>query len=108
MNHNAIIQHESELEYRRRNYVLHLVDDLHFSSLNHDDHVLGLNGYCLDAPSEIPAGCMEKGFSRPLMQSVERGVTLAEKAVREGEAGRIIAEILAEDLSNTQPSKNED
>ena len=108
MNHTAIIEHESGLEYRRRSYVLHLLDDLHFSILNHGDHVLGINGYCLDAPRSIPAGGTEKGFSRPSMQSVERGLTLADKKVREHEAGRIIAEILAEESGNTQPQKGRD
>ena len=108
MNHKAIIQHESGIEYQRRNYVLHLLDDHHFSSLNGGGHALGLNGYCLDAPRSMPAGCTEQGHLHPAMQSVERGVTLAEKKAREREVGRIVSEIIAEVRRTMQAPKGED
>jgi hypothetical protein len=32
------------------------LDDAHFNAMNIDEHVLALNGYCLDALDQIPAG----------------------------------------------------
>lgn len=58
MNHAAIVEFESNLRLQHSRYILHRLDDSHFDALNPCGHVLGLNGYCLDAPDEMPAGSM--------------------------------------------------
>ena len=97
MNHAAIVQHESQQPYRNRNYVLALLDDRHFDALNTDNHVSDLNGYCLDALDEIPAGCMRQFVRWPAQGYVTRGVSLAEQQKRDAVAERLIAELMAEE-----------
>lgn len=58
MNHAAIVAFEGDSRLTHSRYILHQLDDAHFDALNPDGHVLGLNGYCLDAPDEMPAGSM--------------------------------------------------
>ena len=96
MNHKTIVQYEGDKQYEKRSCVLHLVCDEHFVALNPDAHVLGLNGYCLDALSEIPAGAVEKGYNRPSQQSCRRGIPLAEWQAARAAADEIISEILRE------------
>lgn len=96
MNHAAIVAEESERTYRQRSFMLAKLDQRHFDALNHDGHVLGLNGYCLDAMSEVPAGCMKTASRWPAQHYALRGVSLAEQQAREALAARLIAEILAE------------
>lgn len=58
MNHQGIVAFESDSRLQHSRYILHRLDDSHFNALNPGGHVLGLNGYCLDAPDEMPAGSM--------------------------------------------------
>lgn len=99
MNHTSICDHESMRPYRQRAYQIHKIDMDHFEALNKGGHVLSLNGYCLDAIDEIPAGCMDQFMNRPAQHHVRRGVSLAEQQEMEAYASKLIAEVLAE----TQP-----
>lgn len=94
--HAAIVQAESERFYDRRRYIMWQLDDRHFEALNPGGLVLDLNGYCLDALEEVPAGCMTSCARMPTMHVNERGVSEAERRKRDEIAKRIVAEILAE------------
>ena len=99
MNHQAVIQSESERPYGNRQYILGRVDRSTFDALNQGGHVLALNGYCLDAIDELPAGCMRKCIGRPGQHYVIRGVSLKEQEDREALAQQLIDEILKEERS---------
>lgn len=98
MNHQSIVAHESERIYRHRAYILARLDDRHFSALNEEGHVLGLNGYCLDALDYLPAGGMRAdkiGYhSHGQQTEAVRGRTTDEIRKREVLAAQLIAEIL--------------
>lgn len=118
MNHAAIVEAESTRIYGNRNYVLHLLDDRHFCALNQtpvwrDEHgtlhekapapILALNGYCLDALDESPAGCMQASFpnmkqwrSSGFQVFTVRGCTHQELVDRAELAEQLINEILKE------------
>jgi len=102
MNHAAIIAAESERPYQNRAYTLGLIDQRHFDALNPGGLVLSLNGYCLDALDELPAGCMCQFVRHPAQHYVTRGVSLAEQQDREALAKQLIAEILAEEAANKE------
>lgn len=97
MNHKAIVQHESERPYTQRTFQCWKLDRYHFDALNTGGTVLDLNGYCLDALDEIPAGCMRPIAWRPAQHYVVRGVSLAEQQALEALADELIAEIIAEE-----------
>lgn len=97
MRHTAITHRESERPYKNRSYVSSDLDDRHFDALNEDDHVFGLNGYCLDALDEIPAGGMRHAPMWPAQTFAVRGMSLAELQERDALAEQLIAEILAEE-----------
>lgn len=123
MNHAAIVQAESERIYSNRNYVLHLLDGMHFAVLNQtqvwrDEHgtlhevapapVLALNGYCLDALDESPAGGMqsaEKNLQHWRRQGYQlftvRGLLLQDLVDRAALAEQLINEILKEEHAQT-------
>lgn len=112
MNHTGIVEHESERVYRERAFILHKLDDQHFEALNPEGHVLGLNGYCLDALDHMPAGGMEEDAPGPVFHSrgysnrgrqleICRGLTMENIREREALAARLIAEILAEEAHTT-------
>ena len=124
MNHTAHVIAEATLPYRNRSYVLHLIDERHFEALNQtpvyrDVHgtlheaapapVQALNGYCLDALDESPAGSMQatceknpQPWRRGGRQTcTERGSTLAELQERATLLELLINEILTEDASGT-------
>lgn len=114
MNHKAIVQAESERPYSNRNYVLHELDERHFTALNQspakqNEHghwvelapaaVIFINGYCLDALDESPAGAMQRGMPgsrRGFQLYTVRGLTLQDLEDRAELAEKLIAEILAE------------
>lgn len=124
MNHAAIVEHESGRVARLRCYVLHCLDDRHFAAMNsapvrRDEHgylvdagpsaVDFFNGYCLEAPHEMPAGGMHsyppdeyhraRGPGRAVagaMIYTERGLTLDDIRERDAFVEKIVAEILAE------------
>jgi len=100
MNHASIIEHEAERPYRNRSNIMHKLDTLHFHHLNTGDHVLTLNGYCLDAIDEIPSGSMRPMFERPSQAYMVRGFDAAEILAREVLAEKLIAELLAEEAGN--------
>jgi hypothetical protein len=128
MNHKAILDAESRRLYENRNFVLHLLDDRHFDALNQtpvyrDEHgelhekepapVLALNGYCLDALDESPAGAMQSAeknlrywrtFGYQLY--TVRGLTLADLMNRAALAEQLIAEILAERREEDQKASS--
>ena len=95
--------------YQHRSYVLHLIDNEHFTALNRTpvEHlpdgswrelapapVLALNGYCLDAPGEIPCG----GMCAPgAMLRMPRGMTSHDILVIEQYLEQCINEILHEE-----------
>lgn len=58
MIHSQLVHVLGVRPYQERSYCLHLLDDQVFNLLNVDDHVLGVNGYCLDALEDLPVGCM--------------------------------------------------
>jgi hypothetical protein len=108
MNHASIIKHEAERAYRQRAYVLADIDQRHFDALNHDDHVLGLNGYCIDALDYMPAGGMQADTPVPVFHARShgergrqsecvRGMTISDIRERETLAARLIAEIIGTD-----------
>lgn len=97
MNHAGIVQHESERPYVHRAYVgVYGIDHATFEALNPGGHVLALAGYCLDAPDEIPAGCMRQSGRLPAQHYVGRGVSLKEQQALEAIAQRLL-EIFAEE-----------
>lgn len=100
MNHRAIVAHESARLASHRGYALSELDPRVFAALNPDGHVLGLNGYCMDAPEYLPTGCMTSCCDMPTMQTIERGTTMAQQRAREALAERLIAEILAEEAAS--------
>lgn len=105
--HEAIVAAESMRFYERRRYTMYQVDDRHFHALNPDGHILGLNGYCLDAIEEIPAGGMSSCARMPTIQTVVRGTDWSYALQREREdfANRLIDEILAEaKVASTKPA----
>lgn len=110
--HQALVQDRGRQEYRNRAYISHLLDDRHFHELNRTPaqqlpsgswvelgpaHVLGLQGYCLDAPTYMPSGSMQackvSGFARNEMAIIERGVSLAEAQERERLMDELVAEL---------------
>lgn len=97
MNHAAIVANESLRLYRLRSYILSDLDDRHFEALNEGDHVVVLNGYCLDALDQTPRGSMSNCARWPSMDFNTRGMSWAEHKEREALAERLIAEILAEE-----------
>lgn len=99
MNHASLIEHQGAQLYRDRAYILSVLDQRHFDAFNPAGQVLGLNGYCLDAPDELPAGCMSDFASIPMQYTVQRGQSLEERQEIEALADRLIAEILAEEAS---------
>ena len=99
MNHQAIVQSESERSYSNRQYILGCIDQSTFDALNPGGHVLALNGYCLDAIDELPAGCMRKCIGGPGQYYVSRSVSLKEQNDRCTLAKRLIDEILKEEQS---------
>lgn len=118
MNHAAIVDAEATRIYNNRNYILHLLDDRHFCALNQtpvwrDAHgelhekapapILSLNGYCLDALDESPAGAMQaeakttqRGIVRGFQLFTVRGLTATDLQDRAALAERLINEILKE------------
>lgn len=97
MNHPSIIEHESMRLYRNRSYILSDLDDRHFEALNTDGHVIGLNGYCIDALDDVPSGSMTWIARWPAINFVDRESTFVEREVREALAKQLVAEILAEE-----------
>lgn len=101
MNHKAICQHEGERLYRLRAYMSHQLDNSVFEGLLNGGHDLGMQGYCLDALDEHPAGSMHADTSRyrptPYQGHTVRGLTLADLQAREALASELVAQILAEE-----------
>jgi hypothetical protein len=96
MRHAGImLEHESARPYRNRGYVLTQLDLRHFVALNPGNQVSALNGYCLDALDEIPAGCMTQFVGRPAQHYVCRGISLAEQQERNALAKKLVADVLA-------------
>lgn len=100
VNHRSVCDHEAGRFYGHRNYVLGCLDQGHFDALNPGGHVLGLNGYCLDAIDPVPAGCMTSCARMPTMYVNDRGVSEVERQERNALAARLIAEILEEESGN--------
>lgn len=97
-NHKGVIEEESTRPYKTRAFALiGQLDDQHSQS--------GMNGYCLDALNELPAGGMvadamaanPQWRSWPRAIRLERGVSLQEVRERERIAENLINEILAEE-----------
>ena len=97
MNHPSIITYESERPYSLRSYILGSLESAHADAACECAMLHGLNGYCLDALDEIPAGSMVPIFERPAQAYAVRGMTHAELMEREALAEQLIAEILAEE-----------
>lgn len=97
MNHASIVAAESERLYSHRNYVLGRLDQRHFDALNPGAHVLGLNGYCLDALDDTPMGCMVGCARYPAQAFTARGLSWADMEQRRALAERLVAEILLEE-----------
>ena len=64
VNHMHRVEVHSLMKYKTRGTVYRHLDDETFHSLNVGGFILDLNGYCLDAPDEIPTGSatIEHGF----------------------------------------------
>lgn len=89
--HASITRHQGDQAYRNRGYITSRLDDRHFEELLHGGFDLDLNGYCLDALDQIPAGCMNSHSGRPVQTLVTRGITLREQLAID----EMIADILA-------------
>lgn len=99
MNHAAIIEHEAARPYTQRTTLYSDLDQRHFDALNPGGQIIVLWGYNLDALSEIPAGSMRQCGRLPAQHFVIRGRSLAEQQKLEALAERLVAEILAEELT---------
>lgn len=103
MNHQAIIQHEGERLYRLRAYVSHQLEESVFLGLLDGGHDMGLQGYCLDALDEHPAGSMHADTSRyrptPYQGHTVRALTWQDLQEREALACELVAQILAEEAA---------
>lgn len=97
LDHARVVQYESELPYKQRNYVLAKIDDRHFEALVEGSHDLALNGYCLDALELLPAGCMVQGWRHPRQLCVRRGTVPQELREREAAFAQLIAEIIEDE-----------
>lgn len=118
MNHAAIVDCESTRVYQNRNYISSKLDGTVFAILNQtpvwrDERgtlhevapapILALNGYCLDAPDELPAGGMQGAAAddswfkgRGFQLHTERGRTLKELEDRATLIERLVNKIIAE------------
>mgnify|MGYP003345043247 CR=1 FL=1 len=97
----AVVE-EGRRIYANRNYMLRRLDAVQFAQMNQDGHTIGLCGYCLDAPDDIPAGSMKSGGGWPLQSNTVRGMTAAELDERNRLADELIAEILREERCKQQ------
>ena len=94
MNYIAKITEESERPYANRNRVSGFLDVDY--TIQHGEYIFGVNGYCLDALDELPAGCMTTFLSTPAQKYVSRGRSIAEAVDREELAKKLIAELQQE------------
>lgn len=99
--HRNIVEFESSQTYRNRSYISHKLDSGHFEALNTDGHATTLNGYCLDALDDLPAGGMESFVNRPAQIRNSRGYSAQEIRERNDLAEKLIDEILAEEHEET-------
>lgn len=92
--------------YHHRDYVAHKLSDAAFAVLNKAGWAalsVSVSG-CLDAPESIPTGCM-RGFSGRdgmryvTMDTIDRGLSQAERERREEISRRLIDEVLAEEAA---------
>lgn len=112
MNHKSIVQHEGDRVYRIRSYQSGQLDRRVFTPLSSGDHSNGLNGYCLDAVDEVPAGGMRSAWTTSMhdhpinaghQQHITRGVLMAELREIDEVAQQIISWILTEVTTTTKP-----
>lgn len=111
MNHKAIVEHECELIYNHRRYILHHIDDHYFEALNWNGHIDSLNGGSLDALDYLPQGCMlandpqhyrinRDGAVAGRQGQIERGVLWEDELARRATTNEIISEVLAQCMSS--------
>lgn len=106
-NHRGVVQHQSELQYRQRSYILGDLDDATFKALNDGEGVNYLNGYCLDALEMLPCGSMKCGYPLPYenrrgawaghQSAIPRGLSLAEFQEQQDMISRLVSELIEEE-----------
>ena len=98
--HLSIVDTESNRSYDLRRNIWWALDTEYFNALNTDGHVIGLNGYCLDALNEVPAGGMISAPRHGRQQVSLRTLTLAEVNMIKARIEEMVDEILKEEAEH--------